>query len=423
MRVLVYPHELAIGGSQINAIDLAAGVAAAGHEVFVYGIPGPLTSYIEERGLKFIPARHLRYRPAPSRILQLANIAARQRIDLIHAYEWSACLDAYYGAALVMGTPLICTVLSMSLMPYVPPSVPLVMGTADLARKARQVQRAGVWVMEPPIDVDRDHPGIDGSDFRKSYGIANDELLIVSVSRLALDLKLDALVRAIDAANVLAGRHPIKLVLVGGGPAYNALAERAQSVNARWGREVILLTGPMHDPRTAYAAADVVIGMGSSALRALAIGRPVIVQGEDAFSLIFGPTTLDVFLQQGFYGLADGAVGATRLASQLEELLTDPHRRKMLSEYGRKIVVQRFSLARAVETQLNIYQHIIANKPRRNVVDAAHSAYRAFMLEVHNHHPLRKREQKIREQLMLSAARNGAWPPPSKLQPSPGGVS
>jgi hypothetical protein len=35
LRVLVYAHDLSIGGSQINAIDLAAGVAAAGHQVFV----------------------------------------------------------------------------------------------------------------------------------------------------------------------------------------------------------------------------------------------------------------------------------------------------------------------------------------------------------------------------------------------------
>src|SRR6476620_3112154 len=32
LRILVYPHDLTIGGSQINAIDLAAGVQMAGHD-------------------------------------------------------------------------------------------------------------------------------------------------------------------------------------------------------------------------------------------------------------------------------------------------------------------------------------------------------------------------------------------------------
>lgn len=36
MRLLVYPHELSIGGSQINAIDLAAEVSLAAHDAIVY---------------------------------------------------------------------------------------------------------------------------------------------------------------------------------------------------------------------------------------------------------------------------------------------------------------------------------------------------------------------------------------------------
>ena len=177
-------------------------------------------------------------------------------------------------------------------MPYVPASVPLIMGTADLGGQARKVQKGGVWVIEPPIDVERDNPDIDGSAFRRRHHVSDEEFLIVSVSRLALDLKLDALVRAIDAVDLLASAHPLKLVLVGDGPARDALEMRANAVNSRIGREVVLLPGAEMDPRSAYAAADLVVGMGSSALRAMAIGRPLIVQGEKAFSEIFEPETV-----------------------------------------------------------------------------------------------------------------------------------
>ncbi|WP_112662169.1 glycosyltransferase [Microvirga flavescens] len=413
MRILVYPHDLAIGGSQINAIDLAAGIAVAGHEVMVYGIEGPLVDYIEERGLKFLPAHQQRQRPAPMRIAQIASIAARERIDLIHAYEWSTCLEAHYGAGLALGVPLLCTVLSMAVMPYVPASVPLIMGTEDLGDEARKVQRGDVWVIEPPIDVERDHPGIDGSEFRKKHAIGKDDLLVVSVSRLALDLKLDALVRAIDAADLLAARYPVKLILVGGGPAHGALMERARAVNARWGYEVIALPGPEADPRAAYAAADVVIGMGSSALRALSIGRPVVVQGEEAFSEVFEPATLDLFLRQGFYGLADSAPGASRLAVQIETLFADPARREALGRFGRETVVRRFSLERAVQVQLDIYRQVLAAPGRRNLADAVRSGFHALKLEIDNHLPARKRERRRWETALLDAARQGAWPPPT----------
>ena len=411
MRLLVYPHDLSIGGSQINAIDLAAGAAAAGHEVVVYGVPGPLVDYIAERGLRFIPARTLHYRPAPSRIAQIAAIAFRNRIDLIHAYEWPSCLDAYYAASLLLNVPLLCTVLSMDVMPYVPASVPLIMGTADLGAQARKVQRGDVWVIEPPIDVERDNPNIDGSAFRRAHHALKDDFLIVSVSRLALDLKLDALVRAIDAVDLLAGSQQVKLVLVGDGPAREALETRAKAVNLRHGRDVVVLPGADMDPRPAYAAADLVVGMGSSALRALATGCPLIVQGEQAFSEIFGPGTCEMFLKQGFYGLGDGLPGAYRLAEQIEILIRDPARRIELGAFGRQVVTERFSLQRAINLQLEIYRQVLETPPGRRMTDALRSARLALKLEFANHDPAQKRRRKSRESAMLAAARSGRWPP------------
>lgn len=419
MRLLVYPHELSIGGSQINAIDLAAGVAAAGHEVVVYGVSGPLVRHIEERGLRFLPAPQRRRRPALSRIMHLATIAKRERLDLIHAYEWPPCLEAYYGAGLVHGVHVLCTVLSMSVAPYLPASLPVIMGTAALRDDARRVQRGDVWTLEPPIDTINDHPGIDGTQFRRACRISEDEFLIVSVSRLAVDLKLDALVRAVDAAELLAGRHPVRLVLVGDGPARDALMHRANEVNRRCGREVVIFAGHMLNPRPAYAAADVVVGMGSSALRALAIGCPVVVQGEMAFSEVFEPQTLRLFLYQGFYGLGDDARGADRLARQIEGLLTNPKRMNDLGRFGRQIVVDHFSLDEAVRTQCDIYHTVLGKPPARHAMDALRSAKRALSLELRNHDPRNKRHRVVREQELLNTVRHGVWPPATARPSSP----
>jgi len=415
LRVLVYPHDLTIGGSQINAIDLAAGVARAGHEVVVYGVPGPLVSYIEERGLRFIPARKLKYRPAPSRIAQLAAIAVRERLDLIHAYEWPPCLDAYYGAGLFARVPILSTVLGMTVPSMVPRSMPLIMGTAELGAQSRKVHKGPVWVIEPPIDTERDNPGIDGSAFRRACGVRDQDLLVVTVSRLSLDLKIDALVRAIDAAEMLAHQHPIKLVLVGDGQARAALADRAKAVNMRCGREVVRLHGEELDPRPAYAAADLVLGMGSSSLRAMSLGRPVIVQGEDAFSEIFEPATSDLFLRQGFYGIADAAPGVERLVGQMDRLLCDAELRGRLGGFGRETVTTRFSLARAVRIQLEIYEECLRKPLRRSATDALRAATGAAAIEIENHDPRRKRRRRAWAQNTLLAAQAGIWPPADAL--------
>jgi L-malate glycosyltransferase len=404
VRLLVAPHDLGIGGSQINAIDLAAATAKAGHDVIVYGKPGPLVERIESHGLEFVPARPLRYLPAPSRIVQLATLARRKRLDLIHAYEWPPCLDAYFGAHLAGGVPLLCTVLSMSPSPYVPDSIPLVMGTAALAEQAERGHRAPVWALEPPVDTAADSPTTDGAPLRREMGIAAESPLVVTVSRLALELKLDALVDAIDAVGRLGGELPLTLLVVGEGPAGAALRARAEHVNRALGREAVKFAGALADPRPAYAAADVVLGMGGSSLRAMATGKPVIVQGERGFSRVFEPAARDYFLHHGLWGVGDGSPNAGRLAEQIGGLLTDTERRTELARYSRETVTDRFSLERAALIQLSIYDAVRHERPRRDWREAAGTAGRALRLEIDNHDPRRKRAQSAAEAARLAAA-------------------
>lgn len=397
MRILVAPHELSIGGSQINAIDLAASMINAGHEAIVYGVRGPLVSYVEELGVPFIAAKELRYRPAPSRIAQLVSIARSERIDLIHAYEWPPCLDAYFGAHLLSGVPVVCTVLSMAVSPLVPPSLPLIMGTAQLGELARRTNRAGpTWVIEPPIDTVEFAPGYDGSPFRRTHGLQPEQTLVVSVSRLAIDLKLDSLVRAIDAADLLADRLPVRLVIVGDGEAREMLEQRADRVNRRAGRTVVSLPGSTLDPRDAYAAADIVVSMGSSALRAMSMGRAVIVQGEEGFSTIFDSDSLAHVMWEGAYGIGDGAAGSELLADQIETLACHADLRAANGRFGRWVIEQHFSLDVLTTRLLEIFTEVLATSQAArshtggSLGEAITIGARAAANEIDMHRPGRK---------------------------------
>ena len=396
MRVLVYPHELAIGGSQINAIDLAAEIRTLGHEAIVYAQGGPLESYItEEKGLRYVRAHDLRYRPAPTRIAQLARIARREGIDVIHAYEWPPCLDVYLGAGLVGAVPILCTVLSMGYTSMIPDTVPLVMGTEELAAEAPTQFSGEVDVMEPPIDTELDHPGNDGTAFRARHGITDDDYLVVSVSRISLELKLDALVDAVDAAGRLADRMPIRLLLVGSGNAEEQIGARADAVNRAAGREVVSLVGPMLDPRPAYASADAVVAMGSSALRAMAHAKPVVVQGERGFGRLFEPASAPDFFWTGMYGLGSGGSAAGEVADALDRLYRSPDLRQELGRYGREVVVERYSLRSAATRVLELYERTIATRPTFRPGWARRSGWVVGLaLEARLHQPSGKQQRK-----------------------------
>ncbi len=407
MRILVYPHELAIGGSQINAIDLAATMRDLGHEAIIYGQRGPLVDYVtEEKGLPFVAAHELRYRPAPTRIAQLARLVRREQIDLVHAYEWPPCLDAYYGAHLLLGVPVVATVLSMGFTPLIPTTVPLLMGTYELAADVAGRWPGRVGVMEPPIDTAKDHPGNDGRAFRQRQGVRDDEILVVSVSRLSVDLKLDALKDVIDAVGALGAHAPVRLILVGDGDAADELARRAAAVNEAVGRVVVELAGPLMDPRAAYAAADIVAGMGSSALRAMAHAKPVVVQGEHGFARLFDEQSAEQFLWAGFYGLGPGGSAAAQVEAAIAPLLTDPARRRRLGDQGRELVVERFSLAAAARRVLDLYEETLLRPATRGAswAQGVRVGARAAGNEIRIHDPRDKSRRQATRAAQLTAA-------------------
>jgi glycosyltransferase involved in cell wall biosynthesis len=199
---------------------------------------------------------------------------------------------------------------------------------------------------------------VDGSSFRALHDIRPDEVLVAMICRLVPDLKLEGLLAACDAVGELArAGWQVRLVIVGDGQARNKIAERATRANAIGARQVVLLTGEMTDPRPAYAAADVVVGQGGSALRGMAFGKPLVVVGEDGFSELLTPSSASIFLQQGWYGLGPGSLGsgvpALRLA--MEQLVGSLDLRRELGAFARQLALDRFSLRRAAQLQEREY--------------------------------------------------------------------
>lgn len=367
MRILTCLHTMEIGGSQINAIEIAATVAGLGHEVIIYGPDGDLTSMVADLGLEFVQAPPKGAAPSPRNVAAIAEVVRDRAIDLVHAYEWAPTLETAYGAYLRRGVPLVVTVLSMEVPAWVPRHLPLIVGTEEIAERER-ARRREVYVIEPPIDTTVNAPVVDAGPARRGFGLADDELAVVSVSRLVPELKLEGLLSATRAMGLLDPALRMKLLVVGDGPARTEIQALAEVVNAARGAEVVRLTGAMLDPHDAYAAADIVIGMGSSALRAMAFGKPVVVQGEGGFWLTFAPQTLPVFLRQGFYGLGDGADGTPVVTDALTDLGRDPARRAELGAFGRDTVVDRFSLQAAGRRQVGIYDEALGRRlslPRR----------------------------------------------------------
>ncbi|WP_229068337.1 glycosyltransferase [Actinoplanes sp. DH11] len=385
MRLIVGLHHLELGGSQLNALDLAVAMRDHGHEVAVFGNytdrPGPMADRVRDNGLPLIAERHpaerlgrtMPARPALSRAI--ARAARDFRADLLHVYEFSVGLDAFYGAHVRRGIPIVTTIYGMRVPRWMPRYGEIIVGTQQLVDEAAAF-RARPTLIEPPVNTDHDDPAkADVPAFRAQHGIAPGEILISVVSRLEPDMKAEGILRTIRAVGLLDDSR-VRFLVVGGGPSFDDVAAEAERVNTALGRPAVIMAGSMEDPRPAYAAADIMVGMGGSALRAMAFGRPLVVLGIKGFFLGAGPLTAEHFLREGFYGIGTGDVDAAPLAAELRTLIDDPALRAERGAWGRRLVLDRFSLTAAAKTLNAVYERALAQPvPRtRRITEGARVA-------------------------------------------------
>jgi len=367
MKVLVFAHRLELGGTQTNAIELAGAVRDRhGWEVVLFAEPGPAQALAEEKGLRLLPAPAAERHPSPRVARALRAVVAAERPDLIHAWDWPQCFDAYYGEHLLHGVPLLCTVMGMTTLGFIPRGLPTTYGTRALADQARRGRSGSVDLLEPPVDLQRNAAGVvDTARIRDQFGIDDSRRTVGVVSRLVEWLKLESLLRGIGAVDLLAKEIPVRLLVVGEGTARDRVAALAAEVNDRHGAEVIVLTGGLVDPRPAYEVADVMFGMGGSALRSMAFGKPLIVLGEQGFSRTLDRSSADWFLQHGWYGLGDGDTDPVQVAEQLRPLLLDAGLRADLGAFGRELVLEHYGLEAAARGLADLYTRVVVARRSR----------------------------------------------------------
>ena len=166
----------------------------------------------------------------------LSTIVRERRIEVIHGYEWPPALEAYLVAQQHRVTA-VATVMSMAVAPFIPRTMPLIVGTEQIAAAERMTGRSDTAVLEPPVDlllndVEQQFPG---RVFPGAMGLAEGALTIVTVTRLAYEMKLEGLLAAIDAIDQLESTgQDLQLVIVGDGPARREVETTAARSTTCW---------------------------------------------------------------------------------------------------------------------------------------------------------------------------------------------
>jgi len=157
------------------------------------------------------------------------------------------------------------------------------------------------------IDTARFNPGKRGAAWRARHGIGADELVVLHVSRLVREKRLDTLTKALNQVRV-----PHRVVIVGDGPDRDMIARELPHA---------IFTGFLDGDElaVAYASSDIFVfpsdseSFGNVTLEAMASGLPSVC--ADAT----GSRSLVVAGETGYLAHADDAEGFARHISMLAQ--------------------------------------------------------------------------------------------------------
>ena len=362
LRILqLYPKADYFTGAAIQLRDLAWGLHARGHAVVVGTRPSAV--WAEQCAAAGIPHAAIPMRSEvdlPS-ALALARLMRTHRIDVVHCQKGRARTLALLAGLLVRIPVLVLNrgvsfpLDRWSRIGYVTRRVTAIVAVCQSIKRglvAAGVPAGKIEVIYSGTDVERFHPGVDGSGIRSELGLEPGHQLITQVGMRSWrgnDDVLDAMVRVHAAA------PQCRLLFVGAPPP--RITNTLDKARARGLDGIVRVLGHRRDVPEILAGSDLVVdgsyaglGLTGSLREALAVETPVI--GTD----LEGVPEL---IADGETGLLVPPRNPEAMAQAMLRMVENPTRARAMARAGRKLVETRFSTAIKLDRTIALYRRLL----------------------------------------------------------------
>jgi glycosyltransferase involved in cell wall biosynthesis len=380
IKLMKFVALFAFGGTERQFVNLAVNLNADRFDLSFGCLrrTGQFLAPIEDRGFPVaeFPMKRFLSATGAVRELQFVRQLKRQRIDIVHSYNFYANIFAL-PAAWMAGTPAIIasirdegaylTERQIRAQKYACRFADLVACNADSIK--RWLIRTGydpARIVVIPNGVDtarfvdmRPRPGI-----RREFGIPEHAPVVAMLARLIRKKGVDHFV---DAAIALHQRWPeVRFLIVGAGlsvsggatPEEAAFVDQLKERVADHGLERrILFTGFRNDIPDILSVVDISVlpslseGLSNSVLESMAAGKATISTDVGGIAEA---------MQDGVSGLLIPPANGAALVQAIDRLLADPALAARLGAEGRRVVFERYSIARMVESTERLYAQLLA---------------------------------------------------------------
>ena len=368
MKILIATMGLDIGGAETHIVELAKELKHQGHDVAIVSNGGVYVPEITAAGIRHYNAplhrRSLRDMYAARTIL--AQVIRRERPDVVHAH---ARIPAFLCGSLCrqMKVPFVTTAHwvfdASGALRYLTDWGERTVAVSDDI-KAYLIREYGlpaghISVTINGIDTEKFSPKLTGERVMAEFGLDRSRPVLSYVSRMDEDRALVAR-QLIEIAPRLAQAVPgVQLLIAGGGNVFDELKAKAEAVNARLGRQCVVMTGARTDINKIVAAGRIFVGVSRAALEAMSAGKPVIVAGNEGYHGLFGPDKLEEARAGNFCCRGLPLSEPERLLEDVASALAlSPEEREKLGNYGRQVIFDYYSVSRMARDCVAMYDQV-----------------------------------------------------------------
>ncbi|WP_435011869.1 glycosyltransferase (plasmid) [Tundrisphaera lichenicola] len=356
-------HTLNVGGAEVLAARMARSLRDEFH--FVFACLDELGTLGEELRSEGISVEVLGRRPGLDGgcAVRLASMIRRERVDLVHAHQYTPYFYAALARRLCWGPAVLFTEHGRHFPDY-PRRKRMLANRFLLARRDRVIGVGGsvrealirnegipagrIEVIYNGIDLAPFAAGTGRESARRELGFGLDDLVIFMVARLDRLKDHATAVRALD--RVAARRPDVQLCLIGDGPERESIR---QEVDRRGLGGRVHLLGMRTDVPRLLPAADILLltsiseGIPLTIIEGMAAGLPVVATRVGGVCEV---------VDDGVTGLLAAAEDADALAAAILRLAVDPELRHRLGRSGRERAVALFSEDRMNRAYRRIYK-------------------------------------------------------------------
>ena len=368
-NILITTMRLDIGGAETHIVELAKGLSRVGFNVVVASTGGVYEKELISSNIKVhrVPLDNKKPHNVVKAYYQLKNIITEEKIDLVHAH---ARIPGFICGLLhkKMGFPFVTTAHGTWKtgygLRYITNWGQKTVAVSEDIRKYLldnyKIKDKDIKVTINGIDTDKFSPDVNCSDIMTEFKLTAEDRKIVYISRFDSDRSY-IINKLLEIIPELAERiQYLKVIMVGSGNILGLVREKAQEINAKTGRNTVIVAGSRTDINKFTALADLFIGFGRSSLEALSTGRPLILAGNVGYIGILDENSLDAAIKSNFSGRGKNKAESQTFRDDIIKVLKmSEDERKALGDFGRSLIENNYSVKRMVQDNIDVYMQLL----------------------------------------------------------------